>query len=383
MSACRLLQPGNAAGGGALAAARRGLAMRRRALSTGGARGGCGGLDAGAAPRLAFAALSARELAARVLTLRMEQDEPRRAVLRTTANVDFGWGRIFGGQLMGQALSAACATVDKRMRVNSCSANFLREGDLCELATLEVDKVRDGRSFATRHVRMSQAQGAVLDMIVSFHVHEQGLDHQHRCVAHGDPGALLSNEERWRAFAAERGKSVDQVLPAAMQGILWGNPPVLLRHGACVDVLGGFDKSAPEQHLWLRASGDFDPERVAAEAAAEAGSAAGQLTGEQLSQVFLAFATDFSFLSTSLLPHGTTVWQNKVQPATLSHTLFYHRPLSVRDWLLFDMCSPISAGGRGFVRGELFDSAGTLVASAMQEGLIRPRKFTSSRSQFS
>jgi acyl-CoA thioesterase-2 len=359
--------------------------MRRRLLSSaaGGKHGDGAAGAAGAAPRLAFGALSARELAGRVLTLRVEQDAPRRAVLRTTANVDLGWNRAFGGQLMGQALSAACATVEKRMRVNSCSANFLREGDLSDLATLEVDKVRDGRSFATRHVRMSQAHGEVLDMIVSFHAHEEGLEHQQRRAMRGDPGALPSNEERWSAFAAERGKRVEQVLPPLMQGILWGTPPVQLRHGACVDVLGGFDKTAPEQHLWLRASGDFDPDRVAAEVAAEAGPGAGQLSGEQLSQVFLAFATDFSFLSTSLLPHGTTVWQNKVQPATLSHTLFFHRPVSVRDWLLFDMCSPISSGGRGFVRGELFDSDGTLVASAMQEGLIRPRKFTSSRSGFS
>lgn len=338
--------------------------------------------------------------------------EPGNDEFVARSNVEFGWGRLFGGQPLGQGLAAACQTVPPSFSSSSVHATFLREGKMDELPRFSVQRVRDGRSFATRRVRAWQSHGDVLDMLVDFHIEESGFDHQHKPLpseAATRVAQLGPNRPRLEALAAAQDKSLDQLMPLPFQSVFADEAgPVMMRSEFLCDPFKDLPQD-PTQQVWLRLKSDdslgakakrADPEL---EPEPEPDAGVDGLTAEQVQQCVLAFSSDFAFLSTSLLPHGTSIWKGEVQAASLSHTVYFHRKVNMGtyirlqrvclyllppnsstnsspiltkgNWTLYDVMSPSAAGARGFVRGEMFDSvSGELVASTMQDGLIRRRE---------
>ncbi len=252
--------------------------------------------------------------------------------------------RIFGGQVIGQALAAASRTVAARP-AHSLQAYFLRPGDVREPVIYRVERVRDGGTFSTRRVVAEQRDRPIFDMSVSFHQAEQGPEHQTATFEAPDPEELDTEQAVTAAFL--EGEDISENFRAAL---LRRKPieirPVTRRHPLRPE------KSAPVRQAWLRATGLDSDDPL-------------------LHQAMLAYVSDHSLMGAALLPHGVTFLSRDMQVASLDHTLWFHRPVRLDDWLLYDMESPIATGGRGFTRGRIFNRSGELVASVAQEGLIR------------
>ncbi|MCJ8323895.1 MAG: acyl-CoA thioesterase II [Rhizobiales bacterium] len=259
-----------------------------------------------------------------------------------------GWQRVFGGQVIGQALVAARHTVKAMQFENdrlthSLHGYFLRAGDPSVPIVYEVDPVRDGKSFSTRRVVAIQHGKAIFSMIASFQKHEHGLTHQIDMPDVPLPDTLPSEAEL-------KAKYLDK-LPKNMQ-IYWSRErPIEMRHVESRYISANASKK-PAQNVWFRASSKL-PDDV------------------DIHQAVLAFASDFSLLDTSLIAHGTSIFDPKMQVASLDHAIWFHRPFKADDWLLYSQDSPSSSGARGFNRGSIFNLNGELVASTAQEGLIR------------
>ncbi|MGL1922433.1 MAG: acyl-CoA thioesterase II [Hyphomicrobiales bacterium] len=259
-----------------------------------------------------------------------------------------GWQRVFGGQVIGQALVAARQTVkamgfDNDRHTHSLHGYFLRGGDPSVPIVYEVDPVRDGKSFSTRRVVGIQHGHAIFSMIASFQKQEPGLEHQLTMPKVPMPDELPSESEL-------KAKYMDR-LPKPMQ-LYWSRErPIEMRH---VESRYTFDRipTEPKQNIWFRASSKL-PDDV------------------DIHQAVLAFASDFSLLDTSLVAHGTSIFDPKMQVASLDHAIWFHRPFKADEWLLYSQDSPSSSGARGFNRGSIFNMQGELVASTAQEGLIR------------
>ncbi len=255
---------------------------------------------------------------------------------------DEGWQRVFGGQVLGQALVAASRTVENR-GAHSLHGYFLRPGDVKVPILYEVDRIRDGKSFTTRRVVAIQHGRAIFNMSVSFQVREKGLDHQIEMPDVPGPEGL-SNEVDLRRRVVER-------IPEAWRHIFLRERPIETRPAEPIDE---FDpvKRPPFQNVWFRAAGKlpYDP---------------------GLHQCVLAYASDLTLLDTSTLPHGVSFMQQDFQGASLDHAMWFHREFRADDWLLYSQDSPSASGARGFNRGSIFTRDGVLVASATQEGLIR------------
>jgi acyl-CoA thioesterase-2 len=258
---------------------------------------------------------------------------------------DLGWGAIFGGQVFGQALSAASQTVGADRGVHSAHGYFLRAGELAKPIVFQVDRLRDGKSFSARRVVAVQDGEAIFSLAASFHVDEPGLDHQDAMPAVPAPETLRSETELAQTFAA--------MLPEGMRARATTPRPVEIRQ---VDVRNPFAPTveAPVRRLWIRVV-DRLPDDPA------------------LHRYLLAYASDFSFVATALDPHGVSFLTPGVQVASIDHAIWFHRPVRVDEWLLYDIESPSAAAARGLVRGRFFDRDGRLVASTAQEGLIRKR----------
>ena len=258
---------------------------------------------------------------------------------------DLGWGAIFGGQVLGQALSAAAQTVPSDRTVHSLHGYFIRAGDLRRPIIYSVDRLRDGKSFGTRRVDAVQEGEAIFSLEASFQVEEEGLEHQDPMPDVPPPEALRSERELALAFADR--------LPAAFRAIATAERPIEIRP---VDLRNPLAPKAhpPARKLWYRTV-DKLPDDPA------------------LHRYLLAYASDFSFLGTALDPHGVSWLTPKMQVASLDHAMWFHRSFRVDEWLLYDVESPNASGGRGLVRGRFFDREGRLVASTIQEGLIRKR----------
>jgi acyl-CoA thioesterase II len=258
---------------------------------------------------------------------------------------NLGWGAIFGGQVFAQALSAATQTLGSGRRVHSAHGYFLRAGELGRPIVYEVDRLRDGRSFSTRRVVAVQEGEAIFSLAASFQVDEPGLEHQDAMPDVGPPESLRSERELILAHADE--------LPAVVRARATADSPIEIRP---VDARNPFAPvaSAPLRRLWYRVV-DRLPDDPA------------------LHRYLLAYASDFSFLGTALDPHGVSWVTPGMQVASLDHAMWFHRPFRVDEWLLYDVESPNASGARGLVRGRFFDRNGRLVASAIQEGLIRKR----------
>jgi len=255
---------------------------------------------------------------------------------------DPGWQRVFGGQVISQALMAATRTIEARS-VHSLHAYFLRPGDPQHSILYEVERVRDGGSFSTRRVVAIQHGEPIFLMSASFHGEEQGLEHQFPMPDVPAPETLPPESEMIRELLA--------VAPASSHKFWRRERPVEIRP---VDLAAYLrrDGAAREQAAWIRPRLDLGGD-------------------EALARCFLAYASDLTLLDTTLLAHGRWVFDPGLQVASLDHAMWFHRPCRFDDWLLYVSDSPSAHGSRGFNRGSLYDRAGNLVASVAQEGLVR------------
>lgn len=265
-------------------------------------------------------------------------------------NRDLGTGRVFGGQVFAQALVAARRTVPPEREAHSVHGYFLREGDFRAPIVYFVDRPRDGRSFTSRRVTAIQHGEAIFHLSASFHIDEPGLDHQAVMPDVPSPESLPSELELIRARA-------DQIAEP-LRSIVTQERPLDIRPITPADPYARPEKRSPvtaRRQLWFRLA-----ERIP--------------DTPMLHQAVLAYASDYGFLPTALLPHGIAFRDPTLFIASLDHTVWFHRRFRADEWLLYVSDSPSAFGARGFVRGQVFTQDGTMVASMAQEGLIRLRE---------
>jgi acyl-CoA thioesterase II len=257
---------------------------------------------------------------------------------------DLGWGAVFGGQVLGQALSAAARTVPPERSVHSLHGYFLRQGDAKRPIVYEVDRIRDGRSFTTRRVVAIQGGEAIFSLSASFQVDEAGFEHQEPMPDDvPTPGSLVPDPQAARVWA--------EALPEPIRSRALAERPIEVRTVQPTNPLAPEPRPA-SRRVWYRAV-DPLPDDPA------------------LHRYLLAYASDFHFLTTALMPHGVSWVTPRMQLASLDHAMWFHRPFRMDDWLLHVIDGPTASGGRALVRGSFFDQGGRLVASAAQEGLVR------------
>ena len=261
------------------------------------------------------------------------------------ASRDIGSPQVFGGQVLGQALSAAAATVEGRV-VHSLHAYFLRRGDCNAPIVYQVDRSLDGHSFSNRRVVAIQHGQQIFNMAASFQATEAGFDHQIGMPPVPPPESLADSSGP-PAQLLER-------LPERVRRFFAQPRPFEFRMVQSIDYLHP-QRAPPERQIWFRA----------VDALAD---------DEMLHRRLLAYVSDFFLLDTATLPHGTSFLKPTLVMASIDHALWFHRALRVDDWLLYAMESPSASGARGFSRASVFARDGRLVASAAQEGLVRSRK---------
>jgi acyl-CoA thioesterase II len=249
--------------------------------------------------------------------------------------------RVFGGQVAGQALVAAARTVGADRPVHSLHAYFLRPGDPAVPILYDVDRIRDGRSFTTRRVVAIQHGRAIFNLAASFHTPEPGLDHQLPMPSAPPPESLPTWAERWAPWAEDLGDWYHRPRPIDTR---WVDAPAPSERR---DYPG-----RATQQVWLRADGTLADDPV-------------------LHTCVVTYASDMTLLDTTLLPHGVSGDEGRIMMASLDHAMWFHRAFRADAWLLYDQDTPSSSGGLGLGRGSIFTADGTLVASVVQEGLIR------------
>lgn len=255
---------------------------------------------------------------------------------------DIGSPQVFGGQVVGQALSAAQHTVEGRV-AHSLHAYFLRRGDMNAPIIYDVDRARDGGSFSNRRVVAIQHGRPILNLAASFQQPEKGLEHQADMPDVPSPEGLKD--------LTEVAGDVLEKIPVKLRRFMTDKRPFELRPVNPVS----FDarkKMSPRKHVWLRTVDRLPDDQT-------------------LHQNLLAYVSDFELLTTSTLPHGLSLNRSNLIMASLDHALWFHCKFRIDEWLLYSMDSPNASGARGFARGELFTRDGKLVASTSQEGLVR------------
>jgi acyl-CoA thioesterase II len=255
------------------------------------------------------------------------------------------WQRVFGGQVIGQALVAASRTVESARRPHSLHAYFLLGGDPKVPIIYEVDRIRDGKSFTTRRVVAIQHGQAIFSMSASFHVQEAGFEHQAKMPDVPAPEKLPSGPQLPASMLA--------TMPEAIRRFFEQERPVELRPVEFERYLGKRSEDGRFQ-VWIRTTGPLPDDQA-------------------IHQCVLAYASDMMLLDASLVPHGRTVFDKRIMGASLDHALWFHRPFRADEWLLYAQDSPSASGALGFSRGLIFKRDGTLIASVAQEGLIRER----------
>ncbi len=255
---------------------------------------------------------------------------------------DIGGPNVFGGQVLGQALYAASQTVEGR-DTHSLHAYFLRPGDKTASVVYEVERIRDGNSYATRRVVAIQKGKPIFNMAASFQRREEGIEHQFAMPEVPGPEGLLNMTELARQTLAEA--------PEKLSRFLSWQRPIEFRPVQPIHPLHP-EPCPPFREIWMRANGVLPDDPA-------------------MHKVLLAYASDFSLLGTALLPHALTFSQGTIRAASLDHAMWFHRDLRMDEWLLYSMDSPSTSCGRGFSRGNLFSRDGKLVASVAQEGMIR------------
>ncbi len=257
-----------------------------------------------------------------------------------------GWPRVFGGQVVAQALVAATRTVPATRPPHSLHAYFLLGGDPKVPIDYEVERIRDGGSFTTRRVVAQQHGRAIFAMSVSYHAEETGVAHQLPMPDVPPPEVLPD------ARAAVRAGGMG--IPAPVLAYFARERPIELRPVELERYLRR-EAREPRFHVWFRAAETLPDDSA-------------------IHQAVLAYASDMTLLDATLVAHGQTVFDGAIQAASLDHALWFHRPFKADEWLLYSQDSPNAGGARGFARGLIFSRDGTLVASVAQEGLIRPRR---------
>lgn len=286
-------------------------------------------------------------MAVHTLLERLDLETLDRDLFRGTSPVD-GRPRVFGGQVLGQALVAAGRTVTcggaERRAAHSLHAYFLRPGDPTYPILYEVDRIRDGKSFTTRRVRAVQRGEAIFSLSASFHVEERGLSHQSAMPAAPPPEAVPSNEERIQAAWQKTQSPLFEFLMKLER-------PIEQRDCSPIDPMAPRVHREPHQ-VWFRAKGALPDDPL-------------------LHQCVLAYASDLSLLDNCINYHGLTWFDSKLQAASLDHAVWFHRPFRADEWLLYTMDSPSAEGSRGFNLGQVYTQAGVLAASVAQESLMR------------
>lgn len=256
---------------------------------------------------------------------------------------DLGFPKLFGGQVVGQALSAASQTVSERAP-HSCHAYFIRAGRQDTPVRFAVERVRDGGSFSVRRVVASQNGDTILVLTASFHKQEAGFSHQGAKMPEvPGPEHLISELDVVRSHADEIPEQVRHYFTmdrAIEYRIVEPHDPFRPIYGTA------------RRHVWIRACEPLPDNPL-------------------VHQSMFAYTSDHGFLETALVPRGAAIIEPRVQIASLDHAIWFHRPFKLDEWLLYVIDSPSSDNARSFVRGEIFNQAGVLVASTAQEGLIR------------
>lgn len=258
-------------------------------------------------------------------------------------NRDIGTSRIYGGQVLAQAVVAAGRTVEEDRPIHSMHGYFILPGDLAAPVVYFVDRLRDGGSFTTRRVTAIQHGRAIFTMSASFHHEEPGPEHQIDMPDVPGPDGLTSELELMRGMSDR--------IPPGLRPVLTQDRPLDFRP---VDPVDPFDPEVrePIRHMWVRALGTVESSLE--------------------HRAVLAYASDYGLLASALQPHGITWRRGDVMVASLDHSIWFHREPNVNEWLLYTMESPVAGGARGFGRGTFYNRDGQLIASVAQEGLVRP-----------
>ena len=262
-------------------------------------------------------------------------------------NYKTAWGRVFGGQVLGQSLHAAYQTVSEDRIAHSMHGYFILGGDINIPIDYHVDTIRDGRSFTTRRVVAFQNGKAIFNMAASFHIKEEGESHQIVMPNVLTPDLLLTD--------IQQAEVLQKKDPERFQRMMMNHPQIFEFKPVDKAIYLQTRNSPPLAHIWFRIKdkikGDF-----------------------ALQHQILAFASDYSLLLSATLPHREKLMNAKVYYASLDHALWFHRDFKIDDWLLYAIESPSASNARGFSRGSIFDKNGTMVASVTQEGLMRKYK---------
>ncbi|MFB1116079.1 acyl-CoA thioesterase II [Dickeya dadantii] len=256
---------------------------------------------------------------------------------------DLGLRQVFGGQVVGQALSAAKQTVPAERFIHSFHSYFLLPGDSQKPIIYDVETLRDGNSFSARRVSAIQNGRSIFYMTASFQTRESGFEHQSNMPQVTPPDDLPSEQDIAR--------SMEHLIPPVMRQIFTNDRPIEIRPVKFHNPLKG-EAAPPIRQVWCRANGAMPDD-------------------ERTHQYLLGYTSDCHFLLTALQPHGVGFLERGMQVATIDHAMWFHRPFRLDDWLLYSVESPSASGARGFVRGQFYTREGVLVASSVQEGVIR------------
>ncbi|HGF8969478.1 TPA: acyl-CoA thioesterase II [Yersinia enterocolitica] len=256
---------------------------------------------------------------------------------------DLGLRQVFGGQVVGQAIYAAKQTVPTDRVVHSFHSYFLRPGDSSKPIIYDVETLRDGNSFSARRVSAIQNGKPIFYMTASFQSQEEGFEHQNTMPDVPPPEGLMSETDIARKFV--------HLIPEKVRDKFIGHQPIEMRPVKFHNPLQG-STAEPNRYVWFKANGEM-PDDL------------------RVHQYLLGYASDFNFLPTALQPHGIGFLEPGVQIATIDHSMWFHRPFRLDDWLLYAVESTSASGARGFVRGQIYNREGVLVASTVQEGVIR------------
>ena len=254
-----------------------------------------------------------------------------------------GWARIFGGQVMAQTLIAAYQTIEKKHLAHSFHGYFLRPGQMDKPIVFDVDRIRDGRSFSTRRVRAIQDGEAIFNSSISFQKREKGLTHQIDMPEVPGPEGLLNEWQHRKKISHKIDK---KYLPMFLR-----EREIEMRPVEDQDFLNP-KKAPPYKNTWMKPDGLMPKD-------------------EKIHQALLLYASDMGLLGTANNPHGLNFMSPLLQSASLDHATWFHGKLDFSDWLLYHIDSPVSGNARGFSRGSIYNKKGQLVASCVQEGLMR------------
>lgn len=259
---------------------------------------------------------------------------------------DLGLGFVFGGQVMGQAIFAAKSTVLEALQVHSFHSYFLRAGNPERPIIYDVERIRDGRSISTRRIKAIQDGEAIFYMTASFKAKEKGFEHQDKMPDAPPPEELISEQEMALLHT--------EMLPDYIRDKLVCEKPIEMRPVQFVHPVEPEVEPA-KRLVWFKANGKCPNDLC-------------------IHRYLLAYASDFNFLPTALQPHGVALFTPGMQVVTIDHSMWFHHDFRLDEWLLYVVESTVASDGRGLVRGQFFTRDGKLVASTIQEGLIRKKK---------